>query len=348
MWTRPERLSVREVQRAEHIERLIEGIEKIGPGSSFERFGAKFLNHHLDMDLVHRGLNVQQNPVGGTVDSVDDAGVVAAEYSIEKGYFQGAWTKPTKDMLHVLRTHHDIQDIYLLSAQSTSVADIAAAKARVGSWPGFENRTVHFYDARRIAEVITDEMLLDDAALRDLFEHLPVLGRILNEDRATLMVPQVDPHRVALKIVEQTIEAQLSDENPVIALSGIGGSGKSNAAAAYVAAKSSAYQTPMWVEGGDISTIADLTETRLWRGGADLNVAGMLQSRRCLLVIDDLPPSIQLSDLRALCAPGSHILVTRRETEAGDITIPGLTPSEARKILDRDVTEPCPTAILET
>jgi hypothetical protein len=331
-----------EAQRAEHIERLIEGIEMIGPGSSFERFGAKFLDHHLELDLVHRGLNVQQNPIGGTVDSVDDASVVAAEYSIEKGYFQGAWAKPTKDMLHVLRTHQDIQDIYLLSSQSTSVADIAAAKARIACWPGFENLTIHFYDARRIAEVITDELLLDDAALGDLVEHLPVLGRILNEDRATLGVPQVDPFRVALKTVEQAIEASLSDENPVVALSGIGGSGKSNAAAAYVAAKGDDYQTPMWVEGAEISKLTDLTEARLWRGGADLNVAGMLQSRRCLLVIDDLPPSIQLSDLRGLCGPGSHILVTRRETEAGDITIPGLTPLEAREILDRDVTEPCP------
>lgn len=45
-----------EAQRVEHIERLITGIGLIGPGSIFERFGAKFLDHHLDANLVHRGL----------------------------------------------------------------------------------------------------------------------------------------------------------------------------------------------------------------------------------------------------------------------------------------------------
>lgn len=335
-----------EAQRAEHIDRLIEGIAIIGPGAMFERFGAKFLDHHLDVDLVHRGLNAQLNPVGGTVDSVDDGGLYAAEYSIEKGYFQGRWTKPTKDLLHVVNAHPDVREIYLLSSQPASPAEIKAAVVRVGAWPGFAGRTIRFYDARRIAEVIVEKMLLDDAAIGRLIEHLPVLGRILNEQRASLTIPAVDPQRVVLTAIEDAIAARLSDAEPVVALSGIGGSGKSDAAAAYVNAVRERYQTPMWVEGGDISKIEDLSETRLWRGGSSMNVAGMLKSRRCLLVIDDLPPVIELADLRALCAPGSHILVTRRETAKGDITIPGLSAEEARQILDRDLVETCPEAAL--
>jgi tetratricopeptide (TPR) repeat protein len=338
---------MREAQRVEHIGRLIEGIGLIGPGAVFERFGAKFLDHHLDAGLVHRGLNAQLNPVGGTVDSVDDAGRLAAEYSVEKDYFQGKWVKPTNDILHVVRKHPDVKDIYLLSSQSSTPGEIKAAKARVGAWPGFYDRTIHYYDARRIAEVIVDDMLLDAAAVSALIEHLPVLNRILNENRATLAVPPVDPRRVALKTVEEAIEARLSDTNPVLAISGLAGSGKSDAAAAYVASKRDRYQTPMWVEGADLSQVSDLTSKRLWRGGADLNVVGMLQSRRCLLVIDDLPPSIALNDLKALCGPGSHILVTRRETAAGDLSIPALSASEAREILDRDVPDPCPKQVLD-
>jgi len=336
-----------EAQRVEHIERLITGIGLIGPGSIFERFGAKFLDHHLDADLVHRGLNAQLNPVGGTVDSVDDAGKLAAEYSIEKDYFQARWAKPTKDVLHVLKLHPGVSDVYLVSSQRSTPADIKVAKARVKDWPGFHGRTIHYYDARRIAEVIVDELLLDDAAVRALVEHLPVLDRVLNEHRATLTVPAIDPRRVALITVDEAIDAALRSGSSVVTISGLAGSGKSDAAAAYVNSRCDRYQTTMWVEGAELSQVADLTSKRLWRGGADLNVAGMLRIKRCLLVIDDLPPNIAPADLQPLCISGTHILVTRRESAPGDVSIPALSTSEAREILDRDISERCPDAVLQ-
>ncbi|MFJ4085393.1 NB-ARC domain-containing protein [Pseudomonas psychrophila] len=338
---------MREAQRVEHLERLIEGIKIVGGGSVFERFGAKFLDHHLHAGLVHRGLNTQLNPIGGTVDSVDDAGEIAAEYSIDKQYFHGHWNKPSNDLLHVLRKHPNVQNIYLVSSQTATVQEVNTAKERVSAWPGLQNRTIHYYDARRIAEVIVDELLLDDAAVRALVEHLPVLERVLNEHQATLILPAVDPCRVELRTVEQAIETALNDANPVVAISGLPGSGKSDAAAAYVNGRGNRYQTPIWVEGAELTRVSDLASLNLWRGGADLNVAGMLRTRHCLLVIDDLPPHISLNDLKPLVSPGSHILVTRRETEVGDIEIPALTPSEAREILDRNMATPCPEAVLK-
>lgn len=334
-----------EAQRVEHIDRLIQGIGLIGPGALFERFGAKFLDHHLDVDLVHRGLNAQLNPVGGTVDSVDDAGELAAEYSIEKNYFQGRWEKPSNDLLHVLRMHPKVKDIYLVSSQSSTAEEIKAAKARVVDWPGFQNRTIHYYDARRIAEVIVDEMLFDDSAVRALVEHLPVLNRVLNEHQATLTVPAADPNRVALVAVDNAVDTALSD-NSVVSISGLAGSGKSHAAAAYVNSRGHHYQTTMWVEGTELSKVEDLTSKRLWRGGADLNVAGMLQTRKCLLVIDDIQPDIALTALQSLCKTGSHILVTRREIGPGDISIPPLSVLEAREILERNLADRCPDAVL--
>lgn len=335
-----------ESQRAEHVNRLVEGIGIIGPGAIFERFGAKFLDHHLDAGLVHRGLNVQLNPVGGTVDSVDDAGRVAAEYSIEKTYFQAQWTKPTNDILHVLSKHPDIKDIYLLSSQTSTVAEIAAAKARVGAWPGFADRTIHYYDARRIAEVIADDLLLDDAAVRALTEHLPVLERILAEHQATLTVPAVDQDHVPIPQVADAIDGALNEETPVAVISGIAGSGKSRAAAFYAQSRRDRYQTPMWIDGACLAKPADLASTRFWSGGADLNVAGMLSSRVCLLVIDDLPPAVDPAQLASLCGPGSHIVVTRRETGPGDIVMPFLDAASAAQLLNREV-EPCPAPVLE-
>ena len=195
--------------------------------------------------------------------------------------------------------------------------------------------------------MIIDDMLLDDAAMRALGEYLPVLERILNEHKATFTLPPVDLRRVALPSVQDDIDAALSDENPVAAISGLAGTGKSSAAAAYIHSRRDRYQVPMWLVGSELTTLADLSAQRLWRGGADLNIAGMLKSRACLLVIDDLPPEIALSDLKSLCGPRSRILVTRRETAASDLSVPALTRSEARQILDRDLEEPCPEPVLD-
>ena len=339
---------MREAIRTEHISRLIDGIALIGPGPLFERFGAKFVDHHVGVNFNHRGLNVQLSPVGRTIDSYDDAQRTGAEYSAEKGYFTGFWQKPTDDLLHAVRTHQDIKDVYLLSSQEAPVGAIPDFVRRVSNWPGFQDRIVHIYDARRIAEVIVDDLLLNDAALDDLIEHLPVLGRIVDEAAASLALPKVDLKRVALKDVEEDIDRRLTDQNPVLTISGIAGSGKSNAAAAYANAKRAKYQTLMWVEGGDLKRVEDLKATRLWRGGADLNVAAMLSSRRCLLVLDDCSSAIQPHDLARLCGIGSHIIITRRELAPGDLTIPGLSKEQSREVLDRGLQEPCPEVVLDT
>jgi hypothetical protein len=145
---------MRESLRADYVVRLIHGILRIGPDPMFERFGAKFLDHHLDITLIHRGLNPLLSPVGNTIDSYDDAGMTGAEYSIDQDYFAGSMLKPTHDLLHVLRKHPAAVDIYLLSSQKTSEGVIPAFIQRMAQWPGMIERKPHIYDARRIAEVI--------------------------------------------------------------------------------------------------------------------------------------------------------------------------------------------------
>lgn len=168
---------MRESLRADYTARLMDGIGRIGPGPMFERFGAKFLDHHLDVALVHRGLNAQLSPVGHTIDSYDDAGRVGAEYSIDQDYFSGSMPKARDDLLHVLRKHPAVADIYLLSSRKAGEGVIAASTQRTEHWPGMLARALHVYDARRIAEVIVDELLPSDAAIVDLVEHLPERGR---------------------------------------------------------------------------------------------------------------------------------------------------------------------------
>lgn len=336
---------MQESLRADYIVRLIDGISRIGPGSMFERFGAKFFDHHLDVTLMHRGLNPQLSPVGRTIDSYDDAGLNGAEYSIDQDYFAGSMTKARSDLLHVLSKHPSVVNIYLLSSQKASEGVIPAFTQRVAQWPGMLDRKLRIYDARRIAEVIVDEMLPSDAAIEDLVEHLPSLANIIDDAAANLAVPGIDQRHIERPAISKKIAETLRCAGPVVTIAGIGGLGKSEAAVAYAAKYRRDYATCMWIDGAALRRPEDLKAIVLWRGGSSRNVATMLAARKCLLIIDDIPDTINSADLERFCGRSSHIVVTRRAPRDGDLALPMLSEAEARSILDRDLATPCPDEV---
>jgi hypothetical protein len=209
------------------------------------------------------------------------------------------------------------------------------------------DRRLHIYDARRIAEIIVDELLLSDAAIEDLAEHLPALDSIIDDAAANLAVPALETRHLARPQVQQMLEHALRDNGPVLTISGVGGSGKSEAATAYASAKRSEYQTCMWIDGNELRRNEDLKAIRISRGGLDRNVGAMLSTRVCLLIIDDATDNISASELGKLCGPGSRVILTRRRSNVGDLSMPMLGEGEAREILDRDVASRCPPHVLE-
>ena len=46
------------------------------------------------------------------------------------------------------------------------------------------------------------------------------------------------------------------------------------------------------------------------RGQEKRNIASLMRTRRCLVVIDDPQTLLDASALAGLCGPGSHVLVT--------------------------------------
>lgn len=336
---------MRESLRADYVVRLIDGISRIGPGPMFERFGAKFLDHHLKVTLIHRGLNPKLSPVGHTIDSYDDAGLTGAEYSIDQDYFAGSMLKATRDLLHVLSKHPTVVDIYLLSSQKASEGVVPGFTQDVAQWPGMLERKLHIYDARRIAEVIVDELLPSDAAIEDLVEHLPVLANIIDDAAANLSVPGVDDRHVERPAIGEMIARALRETGPVVTIAGIGGLGKSEAAAAYAAEHRRDYDTCLWIDGDVLRRPEDLKAISLWRGGDSRNLTAMLAARKCLLIIDDIPDTIDTADFARLCGPGSNIILTRRAWREGDLTLPMLADKEARLILDHGLATPCPDEV---
>jgi len=333
--------------RNHHVVRIIDALRAIGPGASFERFGTRFMDAVLPGKLVHRGLDVVGNPVAGSVDSVSADGLIVGEYSAERTYFDGQMKKATGDIVHAMRLAPGATDIYLLSSRAGGTAAINAFKARAEDWPGMLGRTVHVLDARRIAETIVDTLLFDDAAMEDLAQYLPVLSHIYDEHSVNLTFPNPDRRHVARLDVAAEIERRLNN-GPVLAVWGMGGSGKSEAAARFGSDHLSDYYLRIWLSPEQAPTVRALRSVRLRRSGEERNVASLLAAHPCLLVLDDALPGLPGEELAALCGPGSHVILTRRQGEATDYAIPLMGREQAEDLLNHALVNRCPAAIFET
>jgi len=138
---------------------LIEAIAIIAPGPRFERFGVIFLKHYLGIPLNNRGLNVLGNPVGHTIDTVFDVGDIAAEYTIEKKYFDGRMEKAWNDVRHARKAHPNSDHIFLLCTETAPPSRFDQITRTAGRCHRRHGVQVHLYDSRRIAETIVDCLL---------------------------------------------------------------------------------------------------------------------------------------------------------------------------------------------
>lgn len=324
--------------RTGFIERVMESMTRAAP--RFEEFGQRFVNHMLGIPLSHRGLNVLGHSVGYTVDTYDDKGLVAAEYSAEQGYFDGIAKKPMKDVLHVLHLKDQTKDVFLISSDDCSPADEQALVKRFSEWPGFEGRTVHIYNRRRISEFIVDHLLISDLAIDQLGQYLPVLKHIASEHEANLLAPKPSLGYRERDVVDQAILARLQTEK-CLCITGVGGIGKSQAAAAYADARRDEFELVMWLDGIALTNVNDLRSIALGRSGVIRNVVGLLGSRRCLLVIDDLAARLSIEEIADLCGPNSRVIITQREKIAGGLEIPFMEERVAKDVLNHGVDAPC-------
>ena len=330
------------------IERLAEAMRVIGPGATFERFGAIFMDHYLGVPLSHRGLNVLGNPVGGTIDTKDDMGDHATEYSADQDYFAGRMDKPQRDLDHIIELHPKSKHIFLLSSQQAPTGKIESFIEGHKTKRELQGKAIHLYDSRRIAEIIVDHLLISDTAVDALSAFLPILRHIRDEFAASHSVPEPDNRRVSRPTVQAELDRLLADGHRCISICGIGGSGKSDAAAAFVAARRLNYELVIWLKGNDLINVEDLHATPLLRGGEVRNITALLKSRRCLVVIDDVRDNFPISELAALCGPGSQILVTSRAEVAGGYRLPMMSSGEARTLLEQELTSPCPESVFAT
>ena len=166
-----------------------------------------------------------------------------------------------------------------------------------------KGRTLHLWGSEEIAERLVAELIVSDTVVRRLAPYIPELQRIRDEEAASNLAPLPDKSYLARDLVDQEISARLKASCGT-AISGMGGLGKSAAAAAYASSHEDEYDLVIWLEGMVVKSIQQLHSMPLDRGGEQRNVAALLRTRSCLLVVDDADPSLTAPALAELCGTG--------------------------------------------
>ncbi|WEL76062.1 tetratricopeptide repeat protein [Pseudomonas sp. CBSPAW29] len=146
-----------------------------------------------------------------------------------------------------------------------------------------------------------------------------------------MKVPLLSEIYVRNEAVDAELDQRLK-ASACVEISGIGGIGKSQAAAACLLRSAHRFEYRFWVSGRDIDTIERLSSVPVKRGGAERNVSGLLKKNRTFLVVDDARPNLKVEQLAALCGPGSRILITRQNPSKGAFPMPPMEEMQAREL----------------
>ncbi|MES3001207.1 MAG: tetratricopeptide repeat protein [Pseudomonadota bacterium] len=316
------------------IQRVIDSLGILGPGAIFERFAVVFVERLRDVRLVQRGSSVGGSPVGGALDAVSEDGLVVVEASIAREYFYGAMAKPWGDLDHAIDLAPRAQDIYLLSSQRAQAGVIEGMVNTALRQDRMGGRRLHLMDSRSIAEAIIDTLMLRDDAIDDLAQHLHVLAEIRDDHPASLKAPPLSGLYVKNDAVDAELDRRLETE-ACVEIGGIGGIGKSQAAAACLLRNEDRFHYRFWVGGREIDGVERLSSVPVRRGGAERNVSALLLRNSTFLVVDDAKPSLDVEQLAALCGPNSRIIITRQNPSPGAFAMPTMDERQARELLGK-------------
>lgn len=293
--------------------------------------------------LIQRGQTVTGRPVGYTVDSFSADQNVIIECSAEAGYFEKPFLKLIGDIAHARTANPSCERLFLFSSETCPNSHGAPVGAVIRQ-EAFGECVIEWYDARRIAEAIFDRVIVNDNRREFFEEFLPSLSRLFADYVFSNAAPSV-PEDLVADAPRGTAISQALAASQIVNLFDLSGAGKTYAAIAFAADHEADFSGTFWVRGEDIGEAMDFRMMRLQRSGVAMNLASVLRTTPCLLVIDNctvdgvrlmalLPPDLN---------PGARILTTALRPLGGqvhDLELPALSPEAARAILHRGAHQP--------
>jgi tetratricopeptide (TPR) repeat protein len=331
------------------IKDLIEELADIDP-TSLEIIGHKVIETLESKQLVHHGINKNYNPVGYTVDTFSQDFTVVGQYSAQDEYFKDSsgrkklrrFDKIEDDIQHALSKggHTVPSKIYLVSCEEEPAS--FRGEFNVSSLGKEHSARVSFLDARELAKNIFEFSQRIPLAADFYRYYLPDFAQNLDNYEYYGRVPPACPNHLSEPLFLRAIGGHFATGARVCVLYGLSGSGKTQAAIDYVHTALGEYGNYLWIAGEDWKEDLPLTAIKRSRGGVAINVAGLFNSIRTILVIDDLsrPVFMELFDeLGTGFALGGRVIVTSQLGQPNSpihLQVPRLSTATAYRILGED------------
>lgn len=295
------------------------------------------------IELIHHGTNMDRRPVGYTVDSFSEDATIVGEYSVEDGYFQdysdkdGCYKKIHKDIKHAIaHSHGKLCRIYLVTTQE----EVPSFRQKFNSTCDVsDDYKLIIYDARRIAETVYQQSIDSSTHAAFYKQVLPNYSQELDNYEYYGKIPPLCEKFCDDPNVLKQIEKHFEKIGPVCLLYGISGSGKTQISNQYVRKSAKRFQNYIWISGDEWKQGTTLSAVQRARGGSPINVAGLFNKYKTILVIDGLERQISLDDLSELKVgmdKGGQILITSQINSQCEfcMQMPELEESTAYSILD--------------
>ncbi len=334
----------------EHIKaRIIKGlIEEITflDDSEIELVGHTYISIRENKKLIHHGLNKDRMTSGYTVDTFSDNSLIVGEYSAEKGYFEFSgesdnpiYTKINKDISHALdhKGGEGPNKIYLISSQE----EIPSFRKKFNSTEfgkKYGDRLI-IIDARELAKGVYEQSISSPANADFYMQYFPTFSQNMDNYAYFGRLPNFCDEYVGEDRISNAISNHFKNGNNICVLYGISGSGKTQAAIDFVRSHTTHFPNYIWISGEDWKAGSSLCSVQRNRGGSPVNVVGLFNSEKSILVVDNCSSGIETSTFNELIPgfdKGGVVLVTSQISvpqSALYLSIPQFSINNALEIL---------------
>lgn len=324
--------------KQQSVKRIIEDLQTLSP-VDFENVGHNVICYiEKSTSFRHPGINKDNIPVKGSVDTISQEKNIVAEYSIEKDYFKTS-NKPLHDLQHVYDTQKNCKRLYLLSSNvlppSYSLDDNDEYKKYKSC---FE---IYFYGAKEIAEEIYKQS--QDLKIRDIFcYYLTSYSAYINQYECFGKIPTLSNDYISNQKIQISLMNHFKTQKICI-LNGVSGAGKTQAVIEFA---NSCDKEVIWMTGKDFESATSLSSIKAGRNGIAFNISGYFNTGNKLLVIDNLQQKVsqgRFAELKPGLEKECIILCTSQLHSNDEIYLPisSFDKSLIKKILKEEVDFVC-------
>lgn len=299
--------------------------------------------------MIHHGINKDYKPSGYTVDSFTDDSTIVAEYSTEKDYFidsspnaSPTYVKIFNDITHAINHNklRELNKIYLISNQEEPPS--FRSKFNTTQVAQSRGNCIIIYDAREIAKLIYEQSIISPEYANFYKQFFPGFSQDLNNYEYYGKVPAQCEKHISDAGMLHSIKNHFTQGHNICILHGLSGSGKTQAVIDYIHHEEKNFVNYIWITGDDWKPDTSLNAIQRTRGGSPINVSGIFNSSKTLLVIDGIERCLDrahLSELTEGFDKGSVVLATSQIALPGSqlyLAIPTLSKEVALRILGED------------